>query len=70
MASRRINYARGRSPEQSGDAVEYAAFLADVLAGKVTASKLIETRAGGKVALSYDDPTGIGQTLVAQPDES
>lgn len=34
---------------------QYAAFIADLLDGTVTPAKLIETRPGGKLVLSYDE---------------
>lgn len=69
MAQRRIRYVRTKSPEAFGPEMTYANFMADLLAGKVTANKLVESRAvTGHLVLDYDDPTGVGPRLVGRGD--
>ena len=61
MAQRRIRYVKTKSPERFEPPALYANFMGDLLAGKVTANKLIESRdARGNLVLDYDDPTGVG----------
>jgi hypothetical protein len=57
MASARKTHApKGKAPLEPH---QYAAFIADVLAGDIAAEKLIESRNGaGKLKLEYDDPNG------------
>lgn len=61
MASRRVKYKRTKAQTQSGDEIEYASFIADLLSGGVTATRLYEGRANGRPDFEYDDPTGNGQ---------
>lgn len=57
MATRRKKYDPVR-PAPS-DQHQYAAFIADLLGGRVKASKLVESRDGrGRLVLDYDDPNG------------
>ena len=59
MASRRKRYRPSRRPDLYGDPAEYAKFLADLLEGSITATRLVEERGpNGKLELSYDDPQG------------
>lgn len=56
MASRK-NYNKTRRPDEFEPPQIYASFMKDLLAGTVTATKLVDGRDGnGNVKLQYDDP--------------
>lgn len=62
MATRRIRYDRTKKHERFEPPDVYADFIRDLLAGEVTATRLVESRnAAGHLTLDYDDPTGRGQ---------
>jgi hypothetical protein len=70
MAQRRIRYERTKSPEAFEPPSVYANFMADLLAGKITPTKLVETKdARGNLALDYDDPSGTGPRAQSEKDE-
>jgi hypothetical protein len=65
MASKRVNYTKTKNPERFQPPDVYGNFMADLLAGSVTATKLYDVHDGkGNLKLEYDDPTGVGQTQV------
>jgi hypothetical protein len=61
MAAKRIRYDRTKKPENFSPPAVYGNFIRDLLAGDLTATRLIESRnPAGHLTLEYDDPTGNG----------
>ncbi len=50
--ARKTHTPKGKAPFEPQ---QYAAFVADLLDRTITATKLIETRTGGKLKLDYDE---------------
>lgn len=60
MATRRIRFVSKR-PELFEPDQQRALFLADLLSGRVTATRFFESRdIRGNAVIDYDDPTGVG----------
>lgn len=64
MATRRIRYV-SRHPELFEPVQQRAQFAADILSGRVTVTRLFESRdARGNLVIDYDDPTGVGPRAI------
>lgn len=67
MAARRVRYSRSGNLERFGPEVEYGGFIADLLSGRVTATRLYDGQAAnGHPQFDYDDPTGVGPRASGQ----
>lgn len=68
MASRRKPFDPKGRDKSAATQFLYAAFVADLLDGTITATAVHEVVQGQRVRLEYDDPNGEGQARVARAD--